>query len=481
MNRREFNKIAMAALAGHGLSGRIEMLGADPSQERDRFGGWKGRAFEATGFFRVEKDERWWLVTPEGNAFLSFGINHLYPDLWRQDYNREAWQKRLGVDDLNNYREFAPALRSWFLKTCGEYGFNTVGVYNSLQLINRPAPAVAYMQPIKFIDIPHWRPIVPDINFLDVFSPEFAARCDRLAKEIAAPRKDDPFLLGYSMTDCPLLTEEDCRERPDVIGGARRASRIGFPRRFRNMGADVPGKQAYVRTMRELYRDSIKDFNATYSTEFKSFEALAAAVDWRPHTELSNVNETRDNTRFLHSVVDRYYQTARDAIRRYDPNHLFVGDKLNANTDSIDTVLPITSKHTDIVFYQAYARYEVQQPGLDRWSKITDKPKINGDSAFTMVTDTMPRPYGPVADNLAQRAEWTEEFFRKAFARPDFVGWHYCGLIDASNRVPRKQARQHSGLLDGYGNPYPELQKVLRVASSEIYDIATDTRKKSSG
>lgn len=44
-----------------------------------------------------------------------------------------------------------------------------------------------------------------------------------------------------------------------------------------------------------------------------------------------------------------------------------------------------------------YAKYEVQQPGLDRWSKIVDKPVINGDSAFTM-----PRPFGLVADTLKQ-------------------------------------------------------------------------------
>ena len=101
---------------------------------------------------------------------------------------------------------------------------------------------------------------------------------------------------------------------------------------------------------------------------------------------------------------------------------------------------------------------------------------INGDAAFTMVTDTMPRPYGPVADNLAQRAQWTDEFFRRAFARPDFVGWHYCGLIDASQRVPRKQDRQHSGLLDGFGNPYPEIRHALKAASAELYDIATRQR-----
>ena len=164
---------------------------------------------------------------------------------------------------------------------------------------------------------------------------------------------------------------------------------------------------------------------------------------------------------------------ARDAIRRYDTNHMFVGDKINANTDSLDTVLPITSQFTDLVFYQMYGRYEVQQPGLDRWSKLTDKPFINGDSAFTMTTDTMPRPYGPVADNMEQRAEWTAEFFLRAFERPDFVGWHYCGLIDAPNLVPRKQSRQHSGLLDGYGEPYPKLEKALKECAGEMYAIAT--------
>ena len=83
-------------------------------------------------------------------------------------------------------------------------------------------------------------------------------------------------------------------------------------------------------------------------------------VHWRPYTQLSNGNETRDNIAFLHRVVGKYYETARDAIRRYDTNHMFVGDKINANTDSLDIVLPITSQYTDLVFYQMYARYEVQ-------------------------------------------------------------------------------------------------------------------------
>jgi len=83
--------------------------------------------------------------------------------------------------------------------------------------------------------------------------------------------------------------------------------------------------------------------------------------------------------------------------------------------------------------------HQVQELGLDRWSKITNKPLINDDSSFT-ITDSMQRPYGPVADNLKQRADWTNEFFQQAFERQEFLGCHYCGLIDASNLVPYKLA-----------------------------------------
>ena len=467
MNRRDLITAAAAAF-GHGLIGG-GLAGAGP--ELDRYGGWKGKRFQATGWFRTEKDDRWWLVTPDGNAFLSLGINHFHPDIWNHGHNREAWKERLGVTSMNLPVARA-ALRTWFLKTCREYGFNSVGVHNSLSVLNAPSAAIPYVQPIRFVDIPHWRTEIPDRNFRDVFADDFAQHCDRLAKQWALPVRDDPFLLGYAMTDCPLLTEEDCRERPDVIGGARREARIGWPRRLRNLPASSAGKQAYVETAKDLYRGRISDFNTTYGTDFDSFDALARAEQWRPQTDLSNANETRDNLEFLKRVVRKYYQTSRGAIRRYDPNHLFFGDKINANTDALDTVLPITSQLTDLVFYQMYARYEVQKPGLDRWSQRVDLPFVNGDSAFTMITDEMPRPFGPVADSLEQRIEWTEEFFRNAFARPEFVGWHYCGLIDADNRIPNKVYRQHSGLMNGNGEPYGMLKDKLRGCSESMYQIA---------
>ena len=356
-----------------------------------------------------------------------------------------------------------------------EYGFNTLGVHNDLRCMNTPTPKVPYMQPYKVLDIPHWYNEILDENFVDVFAKEFEDKCERIAAEICDPVKDDPYLLGYSMTDCPLFTEEDCRERTDVIGGKRRALRsIGFPRRLRNLGSEAPGKQAYVRVMKDIYRGRIKDFNTTYETNFKNWDELASVENWRPNTELSNSNESRDNVEFLLVVVDKYYKTASEAIRRHDPNHLFVGDKLNANTDAVDTLLKVTSKYTDLLFYQMYARYEVQEWGLDRWSKLIDKPIVNGDSAYTMVSKNMPHPFGPIASSLEERIEWGETFFHKAFARPEFIGWHYCGLIDADDNmpVPGRQWRQHSGMMNSYGEPYSGIKDSIKGCADQLYQIA---------
>ena len=347
----------------------------------------------------------------QGNAFLSWGINHLYPDLWKQDYNREAWQKKLGIENLNG-SEFNRA-KKMVPRRPRTVGFQHCGRAQLAEYHKYSRPEMAYMQPIHFVNIPtgeaRFRTAILSMCF-----PPISAHCDRMAG-VAAPLKDEPYLLGYSMTDCPLLTEEDLRERTDTIGGARRPSRIGWPRRLRNLGSDAPGKRVYVETMRKIYRNRIKDFNTIYDTKFKSFDNLSSTENWRPNTQLSNANESRDNVIFLQRVVDKYYETTRNAIRRYDSNHMFVGDKLHANTDSLDTVLPITSKYTEIIMYQMYARYEVQKPGLDRWSAQVDKPFINGDAAFTMTTDTMPElPRSPTTKNANG---WTE-IFPFSFRRP---------------------------------------------------------------
>lgn len=58
MNRRDLLRAATAAAVTRLFHDRGSGADGAATDEFDRFGGWTGRKFEATGFFRVEKAAR---------------------------------------------------------------------------------------------------------------------------------------------------------------------------------------------------------------------------------------------------------------------------------------------------------------------------------------------------------------------------------------------------------------------------------------
>ena len=61
--------LALAVLAGGANS---------QSTGYDRYGGWQQLAGTQTGFFHTQQiDGRWWLVTPDGHAFFSKGVDNV--------------------------------------------------------------------------------------------------------------------------------------------------------------------------------------------------------------------------------------------------------------------------------------------------------------------------------------------------------------------------------------------------------------------
>ncbi len=430
--------------------------------DRDRFGGWTGKRFEATGFFRTEHDgKRWWLVTPEGNAFISLGINHYHDGWWAQQYNRGHWVKEFGAKKPWD-KAWWKGFRDAALSDCRRLGLNTLGYHcETAMLIDRPPGAIMpYVRQYEPVQLSHYRNPRPEA-YVDIFAPGFREHCEALAREEVEPYTDDPMILGYAMTDIPVLTDNDTK----WAGGTT------WPRILRNLGADAPGKRAYVSTMREHY-PGIEAFNTAYATGFPSWNDLAAAEDWRLDTDFANEAELRDNMEFMRRCVDQYYTVAKAALRRYDTNHMFIGDKLGGNSDTLDSVLEVTSRHTDLVNVQCYGRWDYQQARLDRWSPTNAQPFLNGDSCYSVASEMMPNPHGPHARDQAERAAWTREFAESAFARPDFVGWHICGIIETWKTMPGKAQAQHSGLMTPTGEFYPEMEQVLRDLSQRLYQIA---------
>jgi hypothetical protein len=118
-----------------------------------------------------------------------------------------------------------------------------------------------------------------------------------------------------------------------------------------------------------------------------------------------------------------------------------------------------------------YARYADQSPVLDAVGRTADLPFLNGDSAYSTVTEMIPDPYGPHAEDQAERAAWTREFASAAFGRPEFVGWHICGLIDTWKIMAGKADKQHSGLKTPTGDYYREMEEAVQAIAAGLYGL----------
>ncbi len=455
--------VLKSALVGFGACLGLPSWAAQPTGDRDRFGGWTGLKFGATGFFRTEHDgRRWWLVTPEGHAFISWGVNHYHANWWAQDYNRDHWLRRFGAEEVYD-RAWNRGFREAALADLRRLGLNTLGIHTNATMLTHP-PGKArfpFVAPYEPLALSHYLKPQPDA-YADIFAPGFEARCERTARRVAAPYRNDPMVLGYCMADCPPLTDNEAEWNGSTT----------WPRRLRNLPAEAPGKQAYVDCMRERYGD-VSGFNATYGTRFGGWPDLLEARAWRPAQAPLNQTERRDNAAFLLLCVERYYSVASAALRRADPNHLFLGDKINGDTYGLDSVAATTSRFTDLVNTQHYARWEGQRETMDRLTDTVGQPFLNGDAAYTTPTETMPNPHGQHARDMAERALWTREFMENATARPDFVGWHMCGMIDTANTMPGKEQAQHQGLMTTRGEFYPEMEATVRDISDRLYVIAT--------
>ena len=477
---RGFSRRGFLTLSGGGAvlsvaSQKMPAGAAGDLTARDKWGGCPAIRFEATGFFRLEKTDRWWLVSPDGNAFLSYGLNHVGPRVMTTSYNKQFWAKKFGVDPNAGLEVFRPGFEAKVQSDLKYLGMNSVGCHSSTGWFSHSF--VPYVYTVRAVNICHYMSPTGTRNvgnreedFLDVFADDFVQHCERIARREVAPRKDDPYLLGYSMTDCPVLTEWEALPRDNNIFGVRRPGTPTWPKVLRNLGQNNPGKRVYVETMRRLYHNDIKAFNNTYNTAFQSFDDLLRAVRWRLVADPGNSREARDNREFLVKIVDRCFEVEVAAIRRYDSNHLIFGDKFNGNTDVPDEIVALHGKHFDLMFFQYYANWYDIKRLLNRFQRITGKAAFHGDSSYSVPKKEMPNPYGPHCVNQQVRAERFRESFQGAFARKDFVGWNWCGWLEYWAAL--RPDKQHSGVQDAFGKWDQPLADEMMKFSRRLYQVA---------
>lgn len=164
----------------------------------------------------------------------------------------------------------------------------------------------------------------------------------------------------------------------------------------------------------------------------------------------------------LKRLAARYYQVIHDAIRRYDKNHLLLGDRYNGQALLPEIVLEAMAPTVDVLSIQHFPPLDPFLEKMPRWHEITGKPVINADCAFPMRTGGRVHAGGVAmqAERGRLYAEWAEKCFRLPF----FIGWHWCAYIENTCRC--------AGLKDRFDQPYGDAIRPMHAFNKRVYEVA---------
>ncbi len=160
--------------------------------------------------------------------------------------------------------------------------------------------------------------------------------------------------------------------------------------------------------------------------------------------------KTESGRKELSELAHAYYKTTHDAIRRYDKNHLILGDRYEANAPIPMEVVNAALPFVDVLSFQDF---NDPVKHLDEWHKKTGKPVLLADAAGIRV---------PMKDGFkSNNGPWYSETLDALYENPGCIGFHLCGAYQ------RNKARRR-GLLDELENPDKVHVEQMTAANKKI-------------
>lgn len=399
-------------------------LAAQPDFGWTPYGGWKGGPRQqATGYFRASKiDGRWWLIDPEGAPFWSIGMDCIRPGEATPVQGREflyKWlppteQGRRGVAMADFYRanverRLGPDWRQpWKRKQearLANWGFNTIANWSD-PLMFSPA-ALPYVHNAS----PVWRG-KNWVEFPDVFAPEYRSAVENAMRAQVEPFAKDRFLIGWFIGNEPRWHDRNLVER---------------------ILAD-PDPSA-TRTFAESF---LKQHGDSAQTRAGLLEALAR----------------------------QYYKIARDAIRRWDPNHMVLGIRY---AGSMPDAILRANDIFDMFSINIY-RFAPNPEQLNRIARTLDKPILIGEFHFGAAERGM-APSLVLVKDQHERAVAYQHYVEQAAAHPSVVGAHYFQLIDQAVTGRFDGEFYNLGFVSQQDLPYRELTSASQAVARRIYSV----------
>lgn len=395
-----------------------------------RYGGFIGEKSRATGFFRVEKiNDRWWFIDPEGNLFWSNGSCCIEP---RSDLSRlkgreyifaalppaeltaslQQTQRRGNTSfyTWNLYRRFGS---EWYQKwtdltfnRMDSWCLNTIGNWSDPNL--GKGQRKAYVATLNGWGIENGIMGMPD-----VYEPGYPGQVDSAAALQCAPRRNDPFLLGYFIGNEPPW----------------------------------PGREA------ELANLILEGEVTPMQTELKNF--------------LSSGDSPERRKEFIYQSYTRFLDIVCTAIKRHDPNHLNLGLRLGGVNP--DEIIKASKTYFDVFSINIYD-YTAKPEMVQNIYELTGLPLIIGEFHFGV-------PGRGLAPGLAQTSNPEERavayryYVENAAANPAVIGTHWFQWIDQPSTGRFDGENYNIGFVDVTDRPYQDMVNAAIEIFSRLYSI----------
>jgi hypothetical protein len=443
----------------------------------DETGGLKGSKealnLQAKGFFNIQQTNgKPTLVSPVGAAYFSLGVNGITNNEtftkvagrekvfeWIPPYDSEYTGAFTGSKDnfsyfmANKYRKIGsmPSFSQFYSEAVDrikKWGFNSAGAWGSGSAAKANNLPYTLVLPLNSMAKP------AEIKVFDIFADGAEQAIDDAFSKSLPGLKDDPLLIGY-FVDNEYHYENFINTIPKL-----KASKTGLKKRF-------------VQMLQEKYGD-IATFNSSWNTAFASFTDLNETA---LYIDTQQASDDIDN--FFRLYLDTYYETVQRLFKKYDTNHLLLGDRwltLPMQSPKIRGMLAEEAgKYMDVISINHYSQNLDVTMLKDVYEKSGHKPILLSEWSYGTAEQGL-NPIVPGSAKNEEERQWRYRNYVEGAAALGFVvGTHWFDYVDqaAMGRYFEGTSGEHynTGLINVADRPYKTFLEGVMQTNKDIYDV----------
>ena len=198
----------------------------------------------------------------------------------------------------------------------------------------------------------------------------------------------------------------------------------------------------------------------------RSWNDLDTAGFALPDAAFDNPAVIDDLAAFSRRFAEAYYRTIAEALRRHDPDHLYLGSRFAWQTAE---AVEACAHWCDVVSFNRYRRSIADDPA--EWERFhaLDKPALIGEFQFGSADRGLFWEGLVGVGRESERGPAYAGYLRAVAANPDFVGAHWFQYLDEPLTGRTLDGENgHVGFISVADIPYQDLVTAAREANSEV-------------